>query len=82
MRSTLNFLIESDGATHALILDGQTIADFPTLEAAKAAANGIASGAAPGASLRFELDFKSTLSDLEIRAARLDLESEESISLQ
>ena len=66
------FLIESDGARHELILDGQPIASYSTLDAAEAAANGIASRAAPGVSLKFELDFKTTLMDLEIRAARLE----------
>ena len=79
MRNTHNFLIESDGARHSLILDGRTIASFSTLEAAEAAANSIASRATPGASLKFELDFKWTLSDLEIRAATLEWEREEAI---
>jgi hypothetical protein len=77
MRNTNNFLIESDGARHDLVLDGQTIASFSTLDAAEAAANGIASRAAPGAPLKFKLDFKSTLTDLEIRAAKSEWESGE-----
>ena len=77
MRKTHNFLIESDGAKHDLVLDGKTIGSFSTLEAAEAAANDIASRAAHGASLKFELDFKWTLSDLEIRAATLEWESGE-----
>ena len=72
MRNAHDFLIESDGARHDLILDGHRIASFSTLTAAEAAANRIASSAAPGVSLKFELDFKTTLMDLEIRAARLE----------
>jgi hypothetical protein len=74
MRDAHEFLIESDGARHDLILDGQPIVRFSTLAAAEAAANGIARRAAPGVSLKFELDFKTTLMDLEIRAARLERE--------
>ena len=66
------FLIESDGRKHELILDGEIIASFSTLEAAEAAANRIARRSAPGASLRFELDLKSTLINLEIRGATLE----------
>jgi hypothetical protein len=72
MQTTHSFLIESDGPRHELILDGQTMATFSTLEAAEAAANGLARRASPGASLRFELDLKSTLMDLEIRGATLE----------
>ena len=72
MQNTHNFLIESDATRHYLFLDGETIASFSTLEAAEAAANCIASRAAPGASLKFELDFKSTLTDVEIRVASLE----------
>jgi hypothetical protein len=72
MRIRHVFLIESVGTRHDLVLDGQTVASFSTLEAAEAAANGIASSAAPGASLKFELDFKWTLSDLEMHAATLE----------
>jgi hypothetical protein len=75
MQNTYDFLIESDGASHDLIVDGQPIASFSTLAAAEAAANRIASRAAPGVPLKFELDFKTTLKDLEIRAARLEWES-------
>ena len=77
MRNTHTFVIESDGAKHDLLLDGQTIGSFSTFEAAEVAANGIASRTAPGASLKFQLDFKWTLSDLEMRAATLEWESEE-----
>ena len=72
MRNEHNFLIESDRARHNLVLDGKELASFPTLEAAEAEANRIARRAAPGASLRFELDLKSTLMDLEIRGATLE----------
>jgi hypothetical protein len=66
------FLIESGQARHNLVLDGKTLGSFPTLEAAEAEANRIARRAAPGASLRFGLDLKSTLMDLEIRCATLE----------
>ena len=77
MRNTHTFVIESDGARYTLLLDGETIGSFSTFEAAEVAANGIASRAVPGASLKFQLDFKWTLSDLEMRAATLEWESEE-----
>jgi hypothetical protein len=66
------FLIESEPTRHKLYLNGQMIATFATLDAAEAEANKIAGRAVPGASLRFGLDFKWTLSDLEMRAAQLD----------
>jgi hypothetical protein len=69
------FLIESERSRHRLILNGREVATFTTLEAAEAEASKIAKHAVPGATLRFELDFKWTLSDLEIRAARLKSES-------
>jgi len=68
-------VIESDKSRHDLLLDGQVIASFSTLEAAEVAATGIASRVAPGALLKFELDFKWTLSDLEMRVATLEWES-------
>jgi hypothetical protein len=71
MRNTHNFLIESDGTKHDLVVDGQNIGTFVTLKAAEAAARDIANRVSPGASLKFELDFKTTLMDLEIRAATL-----------
>ena len=77
MRNINNFLIESDGTKHDLVVDAQNIGRFTTLKAAEAAANDIAGGIAPGVSLKFELDFKTTLMDLEIRAATLEWESEE-----
>ena len=66
------FLIESEPSRHKLYLNGQVIAAFATLEAAEAEANKIANRAVPGATLRFGLDFKWTLSDLEMRAAQLE----------
>ena len=60
------FLIESVPERHKLYLNGKMIATFATLDAAEAEANKIA-----GATLRFGLDFKWTLSDLEMRAAQL-----------
>ena len=67
MQHAHSFLIESDRASHELVLDGKVLGRFPTLEAAEVEANRIA-----GASLRFELDLKSTLMDLEIRGATLE----------
>jgi hypothetical protein len=75
MKTSHYFLIESDGARHDLVLDGDLIASFPTREAAEAEANRIAKRAAPGASLRFELDLKSTLNNLEIRGATFDADN-------
>jgi hypothetical protein len=45
---------------------------FATLEAAEAEAIIIANRTIPGAALRFELDFKWILSDLEVRGAILE----------
>ena len=71
------FLIESDRSGNKLSLNGQDIATFATLDAAEVEAQKVASRAVPGASLKFELDFKWTLSDLELRAATLERVSEE-----
>ena len=71
MRKTYNFLIESERAGHKVVLNGQEIATFATLDAAEAEANKVADRAVPGTNLRFELDFKWTLTDLEMRAATL-----------
>jgi hypothetical protein len=71
------FLIETDRSGNKLSLNGQDIASFPTLDAAEVEAQKVASRAVPGASLKFELDFKWTLSDLEIRAATLERPSGE-----
>jgi hypothetical protein len=70
-------LIESERSRNKLFLNGQEIATFATLEAAEAEANKVANRTIPGATLRFELDFKWTLTDLEIRAATLEWESAE-----
>ena len=75
MRTNYNFLIESEPSGHKLLIDGQEIARFATLDAAEAGANIVASHMVLGAHLKFELDFKWTLSDLEIRAATLERES-------
>jgi hypothetical protein len=69
MRKSYNFLIESERSEHKLLLDGQEIGTFATLDAAEAKANKVANRALPGATLRFELDFEWTLLELEIRAA-------------
>jgi len=69
MRTSHYFLIESDRVRHDLVLDGDLIASFHTLEAAEAEANRIVSRAQPRSSLHFELDLKSTLNTLEIRGA-------------
>jgi hypothetical protein len=72
MRTSNTFLIESELSRHKLSLNGQELLTFTTLEAAEAEASKIASYVVPGATLRFELDFRWTLSDLEIRAAILE----------
>jgi hypothetical protein len=79
MRKSYNFMIESELSGHKLFLNGQETATFPTLEAAKAEANEIANRAIPGATLRFDLDFKWTLTDLEIRGATLVCAKENSL---
>jgi hypothetical protein len=76
MRRSNTFLIESESSRHELSLDGRKISTFATLAAAEAEANKVANRLAPGAKLRFELDFKWTLSDLEIRAAILECQEE------
>jgi hypothetical protein len=75
MRTNHTFLIKSDSSRHQLSLNGQRIGTFATLDAAEAEANKVANRAMPGATLKFELDFKWTLSDMEIRAATLQWES-------
>lgn len=72
MRRSNIFVIESELSRHKLLLNGQEISTFATRETAEAEASKIAKRIVPGATLRFELDFKWTLSDLEIRAAALD----------
>ncbi len=75
MRTNNTFLIESELSRHRLLLNGREISTFATLEAAEAEASKVAERAVPGATLRFELDFKWTLTDLEIRAAPLEPEN-------
>lgn len=75
MRRIYNFLIDSDLSGHRLHLNGHEVPMYATLEAAEAEASKIANRAVPGVTLRFELDFKSTLTDLETRAATLHWES-------
>jgi hypothetical protein len=75
MRSNNTFLIESELSRHRLLLNGQELATFATLDAAEAEATKIANRAVPGATLKFDLDFGWTLTDLEIRAATLQWES-------
>jgi hypothetical protein len=72
MRKNHYFLIDSERAEHKLSLNGQEIATFATLDAAETEANKVANRLVPGANLRFELDFKWTLTDLEMRAATLE----------
>ena len=75
MRQSYNFLIDSNLSGHRLLLNGQEIATFATLGAAEAEATEVADRAVPGATLRFELDFKWTLTDLETRAVTWEWES-------
>jgi hypothetical protein len=77
MRTTHHFLIKSDGNRHGLFMDGNHISSFPTFDAAEAEANNIARRADPGVSLRFELDLKSNLMDLEIRSATMERDDPE-----
>jgi hypothetical protein len=81
MRKRSTFLIESERSGHRLFVNGQKIATFATLEAAEAEANQIANRTIPGTTLRFELDFKWTLTDLEIRTATLECERKEAAPL-
>jgi hypothetical protein len=75
MRTIHLFLIDSDRSGHRLAVDGNGVGTFPTLGAAEATANHIARSFVPAATLRFELDFKWTLSDSELRAATLEFPS-------
>lgn len=65
------FVIDSDGSGHTLSLNGDGIGQFATLEAAEAEAAKAADRIVPGAILKFELDFKWTMSDVETRVATL-----------
>lgn len=73
MRTSHIFLIDSDSSGHRLTVDGSAAGTFPTLDAAETKATHIALRFLPAATLRFKLDFKWTLSDLEIRAATLEV---------
>jgi hypothetical protein len=73
------FLIDSDSSGHRLAVDGNGTGTFPTLGAAEAKGTRIARRFLPAATLRFELDFKWTLSDLEIRAATLEVRQTQDI---
>jgi hypothetical protein len=75
MRNKNIFVIESELSRHRLSLNGQEIRTFATLDAAEEGATRIANLVAPGIKLQFGLDFKWTLSDLEIRAATMDVAS-------
>jgi hypothetical protein len=72
MRNSHIFVVESDRSTHRLSVDSNGIGSFPSLTAATSEATAIARRFVPTATLRFELDFKWTLSDSEIRAAILE----------
>ena len=72
MRTSHLFLIDSDSSGHRLSVDGNGIGRFATLDAAEAKAAQIARRIMPEAALRFELDFKWTLSDSEIRVATVE----------
>jgi hypothetical protein len=76
MRTSNTFVIESEVSRHRLFLNGEEISTFATLEAAEAEASKIAERAVPGGTIRFELDFKWTLTNLELRAAILECEKE------
>ena len=73
MRTNHFFLIESDSSGHRLSIDGNESGTFTTLRAAEAKAIHIARSFLPLATLSFELDFKWTLSDFEIRGATLEV---------
>jgi hypothetical protein len=80
MTTDNTFVIESDRSRHRLSLNGRELMSFTTLEAAEAEARRIAGYVVPGSALRFELDFKWTLSDLEIRSATLKFETKSQAS--
>jgi len=67
------FLIDSDSSGHHLTVNGKRAGTFASLSAAEAMAAYIALRFLPTATLKFDLDFKWTLSDLEIRAATLEV---------
>ena len=82
MTTDNTFVIESARSCHRLSLNGRELLSFTTLEAAETEAQKIADYLVPGTTLRFELDFKWTLSDLEIRAATLKYETKSQASAE
>jgi hypothetical protein len=74
MRHNNIFVIDSELSSHRLLLNGLEIGAFATVDAAEKQATELANRAIRGVKLRFQLDFKWTLSDLEIRAATLEAE--------
>jgi hypothetical protein len=80
MPSNNAFVIESEPSRHRLFLNGREFGTFATVDAAEKKAAELADRAVPGATLRFELDFKWTLTDLEIRAATLQWDSEQPVN--
>jgi hypothetical protein len=69
MRTNHLFVIDSDSSGHRLSLDGDKIGKFHTLSAAEGKALNIARLFSPAATIHFALDFKWTLSEVEIRTA-------------
>ena len=72
MQTNHLFLINSDSSGHQLSVDGYEIGVFRSLAAAEDRAALLARRLVPAATLQFELDFKWTLSDAEIRTASLE----------
>jgi hypothetical protein len=70
MRNSHVFIIDSDSSGHRLSVDGDEIGKFRTLKAAEARAFELGRVFLP-TTIRFALDFKWTLSDVELRAATL-----------
>jgi hypothetical protein len=66
------FVIDSDSSGHRLSVDGDEVGKFRTLKGAETKATEIGRIFFPAATLRFALDFKWTLSEVEIRAATLE----------
>jgi hypothetical protein len=79
MRNNNTFMIESEPSAHRLFFNGQQIGTFATLDGAEKEATELAKRVFPGAKLRFDLDFKWTLSDLEIRSATVEADSEQPV---
>jgi hypothetical protein len=72
MLTTHTFLINSDSSGHELSVDDKVIGIFATRNAAEEKAAHIAQRFVPAATLRFELVFKSRLTDWEIRVATVE----------